>query len=47
MVAAAMMEHSPSLSNHMPSILVNMTDQLYKGYGRDALIRIHGGENKI
>ena len=38
--------HSPPMSNHMTSILVNMNDRLNKGYGTDALTRIHGGENK-
>ncbi len=34
------------MSNHMTSILVNMNDRLNKGYGTDALTRIHGGENE-
>jgi len=34
------------MSNHMSAILVNVNDRLYKGYGTDALTRIHGGENE-
>jgi len=34
------------ISNHMSAILADVNDELKRGYGTDALTRIHGGENE-